>query len=82
MNFTVESALEGIYKILATVFRPQRINPSGAETRIFRENQNTVAVDTLAPSVTRTSAATVLIVWNKKSPYVFLVNVNDFIYYM
>ena len=38
------------------------INPSGAETRIFQDNQvNAIVVDALAPCVARPSATMVLI---------------------
>ena len=42
----------------------ERVNPSAAETRIFQVNSiNTMAADALAPSVSRSSATVVLIVW-------------------
>ena len=45
----------------------QRVNPSGAETGIFRSNWvNTKAVDDLAPSVARSSAAMVLTMQDKQ----------------
>ena len=48
-------------KIGVTLFRPQSLNHSGAETGIFRENwtYNMVA-DVLAPPVTRPAAAMAL----------------------